>query len=230
MIGKIKWYIEEYIKFRLYKIKNMGYSHRTFWCGNVEYPYFISFTNLAYTSERTMEIPIINTLIGTYQPKNILEIGNVLNNYFKDLKIPHVVVDKYEKGKNVYNIDFVEYNGDKKFDMIVSISTLEHIGWDSPEVRDEQKTLRAFSKMKSLLNPNGKLFITIPLGHNAFLDNFLKTGQIKTDRMYLMKRISKRNDWREQPLSLLQTTERFPNMYPYKYGNWVLIMIYENKP
>jgi hypothetical protein len=33
---------------------------------------------------------------------DFLEVGNVLNHYFK---LNHDVIDKYEKGKNVKNID-----------------------------------------------------------------------------------------------------------------------------
>ena len=45
-------------------------------------------------------------------------------------KFEHDIVDKYEKKKGIINQDIVDYKPDKKYDLIISISTLEHVGWD----------------------------------------------------------------------------------------------------
>ena len=42
----------------------------------------------------------------------------------------HDVLDKYEKGNNVINDDVVSFSTEVKYDLIVSVSTLEHVGWD----------------------------------------------------------------------------------------------------
>jgi hypothetical protein len=62
-----------------------------------------------------------------YKERNILEIGNVLSHYFP---VNHDIVDKYEKADGVINQDVVHFYSPKKYDLIVSVSTLEHVGWD----------------------------------------------------------------------------------------------------
>ena len=42
----------------------------------------------------------------------------------------------------------------KLYDLIISISTLEHIGWDEAP-RDDTKILRALDNLMSLLSENG---------------------------------------------------------------------------
>ena len=59
--------------------------------------------------------------------KNIFEVGSVLSHYFP---INHDVLDKYEKGHGVINQDVVDFKPHNKYDLIVSISTLEHVGFD----------------------------------------------------------------------------------------------------
>ncbi|MEM3771557.1 MAG: hypothetical protein QXW80_04540 [Candidatus Micrarchaeia archaeon] len=88
--------------------------------------YFINQYN-AVDSERCVEIPFVMYFVKKYMGKEIMEVGNVLNHYDP---FSHLVVDKYERGKNVINGDIVDFNTDKKFDLIISISTVEHIGFD----------------------------------------------------------------------------------------------------
>jgi len=51
----------------------------------------------------------------------------VLSHYFA---VKHDIVDKYEIAPSVVNEDLVNFKPGKKYDLIVSISTLEHVGWD----------------------------------------------------------------------------------------------------
>jgi hypothetical protein len=57
-----------------------------------------------------------------YKGKVIRKIGNVLSHYVIS---DHVIVDKYEFGNSILN-----YSPGTKFDLIVSISTFEHLGYD----------------------------------------------------------------------------------------------------
>ncbi|TAK16890.1 MAG: hypothetical protein EPO37_07710, partial [Nitrosarchaeum sp.] len=77
-------------------------------------------------NERSVEIPLAIDMLKKNNGKNILEIGNVTSNY---CNIPHIVVDKYEKETNIINQDVIDFNSKAKFDLIISISTLEHVGW-----------------------------------------------------------------------------------------------------
>jgi hypothetical protein len=57
--------------------------------------------------------------------------------------------------------------------LIVSISTLEHVGWDE-EDKNPVKVLQAIEILKSLLAPLGKIVVTLPLGYNPIIDDYLK--------------------------------------------------------
>jgi hypothetical protein len=86
------------------------------------YHYFYSITG-TYQSERAVEVPIIWEIVKKYQGKKILEVGNVLANYFP---VNHDIVDKYDKFPGVINQDVVDFQPaeNENYDLIVSISTI----------------------------------------------------------------------------------------------------------
>ena len=145
-------------------------------------------------NERAIEIPIVMELVRKYQGTNILEIGNVLSNH---VKFEHDILDKYEIARGIINEDVVDYRPDKRYDLVVSISTLEHVGWDE-KPRDNMKIPRAIENMKSLITSRGGIImITLPLGYNSDLDKLLKDGIIRFSKQYHLLRISKGNEWKE---------------------------------
>ena len=97
------------------------------------YRYFYHPYNTTWKNERAVEIPIILDKIQFYhyQGGRILEVGNVLSNY---VHFQHDIIDKYDKSEGVINQDVVDFqpaeNENDKYDLIVSISTIEHVGWD----------------------------------------------------------------------------------------------------
>jgi cyclopropane fatty-acyl-phospholipid synthase-like methyltransferase len=76
----------------------------------------------------------------------------------------HDVVDKLEKG--CINEDIARYKTWKKYDLIISVSTLEHVGFDCGEYPNPNKIFVAIKNMKSMLKKDGLMFITIPVGYN----------------------------------------------------------------
>ena len=70
--------------------------------------------------------------------------------------------------------DFKEITLDSGFDVIVACSTLEHIGlsgrYGSQE--DEDGDLKAMRKIAALLEPDGLLFLTVPMGTDAVYKPF----------------------------------------------------------
>ena len=119
-----------------------------------------------YTNERAVEIPVAMGLVDKYRGRRILEVGNVLSHYFS---FPHVIVDKYEVGPGVTNEDIDEFATSQKFDLIISISTLEHVGWDETP-RDRTKIIKALKNIRNLVNPGGLVMVTLPVGQNPLLD------------------------------------------------------------
>ncbi len=149
-----------------------------------KYKTFYHWYNTTWRGERQVEIPFIIRVIRNTKG-NILEVGNVLQHY--DNSIKHEIVDKYENGKNVINEDIVNYKSDKKYDLIFSISTLEHVGWDE-KPKNPKKFLEALSNLKKLLNKKGRIIFTIPLGYNTFIDNLILNKKIKLQKKIFIKK------------------------------------------
>ena len=83
-----------------------------------------------------------------------------------DLQFP---LDKQIKGPLFVQGDFNELSFEPGFDVVVACSTVEHIGlsgrYGSGE--DEDGDLRALKKIRTLLNKDGLLILTVPAGKDA---------------------------------------------------------------
>ncbi len=127
-----------------------------------------------WLTERAIELPVAMRFVDGFGPLGFgLEVGNVLSRY---RPVHHRVVDKYEQAPRVENIDVLDVATERPFDFIVSISTLEHAGWDEAE-RDLDKPLRAIHHLRSLLRSDGgRLLVTLPLGYNPAVDRVALDG------------------------------------------------------
>jgi len=157
------------------------------------YRYFWHCYNATWRNERAVEIPIARDFLAGVPPEDVLEIGDVMSNYGP---ISHQVVDKYETGERIINADVCDFRSEKKYQLILSISTLEHVGWDE-EPKDESKVLRAFGNLRGLLAPEGKLLVTVPIGYNPSLDKMIGEGRISFSQRIYLKRRPRRNIWKE---------------------------------
>ncbi len=176
----------------------------------------------AINSERIIEIPYAMEFLSQGNYKEVLEVGNVLNKRFD---VHHKVIDQYEIGKNVLNIDIMNYQEDKKFDAVICISTLEHIGFDE-EIREFGKSRAALEKMMTLLKPGGKLLVSVPLGYNPQTDELVRELQYKNHWQVLaLQRISRLNLWETTEIS---TGIQKKYASKYKNANSIAIMRYTN--
>lgn len=179
------------------------------------YTYFYHPWSPTWENERCVEIPIIREYLLQYRlkGKKILEVGNVLSNYFP---VTHDILDKYEKAKNVINQDIVTFKSHEKYNLIVSISTLEHVGWD--EIPKEPiKILSVIKNMIDLLEPEGKIVVTLPLGYNPEMDKLIKEDKIHFTQAYYMKRISSDNRWMEVKCNDIVDI-KYNEPFPYANG------------
>lgn len=184
---------------------------------NKEYRYFTHRYN-AVNGERCVEIPWVLSQIDVN--KKILEVGNVLSHY---VNFPHTVVDKYEKSPEVLNEDAETFKSETNYDLIVSISTLEHIGFDEP-VKDNMKIERTIHNLKSLINDRGKMLITVPLAYNPSVDQIVSNNEVGFSRMTFLKRISKFNRWEQCALDEALKL-RYGSKYPA--ANSVAFLVFE---
>ena len=201
---------------------------RTFTFQRATYGYFFHNYKATWRNERAIEIPIIWEIIKKYQAQKILEVGNVLSHY---LPVNHDIVDKYEKAEGLINQDIVDLQPSKNYDLIVSISTLEHVGWDEEYTGmytnppEPTKILDAFENLKRCLAPGGKIVVTLPMDYNREMDRLLRERKIQFTQKYYLKRISADNQWIEVDRIDVQDVkygEPFPN------ANGLIIGVIEN--
>jgi SAM-dependent methyltransferase len=166
---------------------------RTFTLSGETYHYFAGSYNAAWHNERTVELAIALRYLRRHEGGRVLEVGNVLGHY---VPVSHDVVDKYERHAGVRNVDVLEYTTDNGYDLIVSLSTLEHVGWDE-DVEEPEKPIRAVSHLVSLLRPGGRLLVTFPLGYNPHVDDALRRRTFDFDDVKFLERVSRSNRWRE---------------------------------
>jgi SAM-dependent methyltransferase len=83
----------------------------------------------------------------------------------------------------------VDFNPSKRYDLIVSPLSLMSVGWDE-DPQDPNKVLCAINNLNRLLAPGGQIFVALGLGHNLGMDNLLKSGELRFDKHYYLKRVS----------------------------------------
>jgi SAM-dependent methyltransferase len=170
-------------------------SHGAFALGGERYPYLFDRYKFTWLTERAVEVPVVQRIVDRHRPERVLEIGNVLSHYRPQ---SHRVIDKYEPGPGVQNLDVMELSGFGRFDLIVAVSTLEHVGHDE-HPRDSGKAPDALRLLRTLLAPEGRLVITVPVGYNPAFEQFLRSGSIELARLVALRRLAAGPHWREIP-------------------------------
>lgn len=180
---------------------------------NKKYFYFYNLYNNTKQNERCIEVPIVWDIVRKTTGR-ILEVGNVLSHYFD---VDYDIIDKNEKAKGVINIDVNDFKPEVKYDLIVCISTLEHVSED-PEV-----LMNTFNHLKFLLSTTGKLVITFPIGQNKTLDTLLKNNNFLPMSIFYMKRFGKYNNWKQSDYDAVKDSQ---HCRPFPSGNGIVIMIF----
>lgn len=169
----------------------------TFNFNGQELKYFRHNHNLAYDNERTVEVAIVGKFLNSLgRNAKVLEVGNVLANYGFSGAVRDVL-DKYDPAPHVINEDVISFKRVMKYDAIISISTLEHVGWDE-DVRDPLKIIMAVKNLsENCLAPGGCMLATIPLGYNSYFDDQLAGDVGYFTEKYFLKRVSENNKWKQ---------------------------------
>jgi SAM-dependent methyltransferase len=177
------------------------FHEREFSFNGKKYFYFWGYHNKTWTNERMVEIPIVRDIVKTFRPEVVLEVGNVLSHYFK---VRHDIVDKFELRKNVINKDISDFHPDKKYNLIVSISTLEHI----------ENIDRVFKNLNNLLTKDGMILFTIPVGYNKLADEYVSKMNLS-----FLRRISP-SAWVQ-----VDNLDGIEYNYPFQFANGVIVGI-----
>lgn len=180
-------------------------------------PYFYHNYNLTWANERAIEVPIALSCIEGVPPARVLEIGNVLSHYGT---VEHEILDKFEVGPGVINEDILSWNPSHQYDLIISVSTFEHIGFDDEE-KDAtgQRILSAIERCRTFLSPAGRLVITAASGYNRAFDDLVAGNRFQSSQCHLYHRVT-RGRW--EPCDETRYLRTRYNS-PYAFGNAVAV-------
>lgn len=173
-----------------------GRRPRSFMWEGDQVPYFTHRYHYTWLNERAVEVALALRVLADHPGARVLEIGNVLGHY---MPVSHTVVDKYESGPGIHNMDVVDLDLGPRFDLILAISTLEHVGLDEDE-KDPQKAARAVMRLRQHLAPRGRLWITHPVGYNLALDEQIRAGALSFTNLTALRRDRRRNRWAQVPV------------------------------
>jgi hypothetical protein len=148
-----------------------------------------------WLTERAVEVPVMQRIVDRERGR-VLEVGNVLSHYRAQR---HTVVDRYEQAPGVLNLDVLDLGELGEFDLILAISTLEHVGWDE-EVRRPERALEALTALRARLGAGGRLVLTLPVGYNAQFEAALRCGAVPLSRAAALRRVGGGARWRQIPV------------------------------
>jgi SAM-dependent methyltransferase len=109
-----------------------------------------------------------------------------------------------------------------RYRLVLSISTLEHVGWDE-EPREPEKAAAAVRHLARCLAPGGRLLFTVPLGWNPVFDAALASGALSLTRLDYLERHGEL-EWRQVPWAARTRTEYGR---PFPYANGLAIAIHD---
>jgi len=189
-----------------YKYRHRLFRDRTFTLFDQQLPYFIHHYNATWRNERCIEIAAAAHFLKQWSDAEFLELGNVMSYYMTH---QHYVVDKYERSPGVHNIDFSQFIPPKRFDGFISISTIEHIGWDE-KPREAEKVRRCIDKIDSCVKSKEKVFVSFPLGYNEYLDDLVIRRELPFQSSASLVRVDDAQNWMEVELNqALQPEHRY---------------------
>jgi hypothetical protein len=168
-------------------------AERSFVLDGERHAYHVARGNRTWDNERAVEIPVVwDALRRRGHSAGVLEVGNVLGHYFA---IEHPVLDRYEQHRCVtWNEDIVTFEPPFAPELILSISTLEHVG-HSESPRDPGKFHEAVEAVSSWLAPGGHLLFTVPLGYNPAVREYLDAPHTQRTSVRCLRRVTLDNLW-----------------------------------
>ena len=197
--------------------------------------YFMSGYNQTWQNERCVELELGFRWLDLNKGEKIMEVGAVMSYYAEGgyYELSHEVIDPYDEKATI--VDFME-NIDLAGYKVIAISTLEHIGTTDYDGSGERQNLvdadAAPLALQQILNQADSCFVTVPVGYNSGLDNWLEDnlhrlkcfGYLKTQHGFDLSG----DTW---PPALNYLWEHEPEVKsikdhkyrePFPYGNYVL--------
>lgn len=173
--------------------------------------------NMTWACERCVEVPIGRRMVERARAGKVLEVGNVLGHYGP---VHHTVLDKFERSEGVINEDILDFSPSDRFDLILSLSTFEHIGFDDDsEGGSGAKIQAAIQACLRLLTPGGTLVLTLPIGYNPELDQMIAADDLGAQKATYLRRVGTL-DWEKCSKSAALAS---PYKSKYPYANAIMV-------
>jgi len=156
----------------------------TFRWNELTLEYFDHRYNHTALNMRRVEIPIVRWFLGKRaEGARVLEVGNVLAHYGP---VTWPVVDLQEAG--AINADVMVWRPEEPVDLLISISTIEHIGFGKyAKATARTRPSQVLARFRSFLALGGMAVVTAPLGYNPRLDKQVRAGRLGADETWFMR-------------------------------------------
>jgi hypothetical protein len=192
----------------------------TFRWNGLELEYFDHLYNHTMYNMRRVEIPIVRWFIEQSSGARILEIGNVLSHYGR---VTWQAVDLREAVE--IQADVMAWRPAQPVDLLISISTVEHIGFGKYAGKTAPTTpADVLRRLRSFLAPGGRAVVTAPTAYNPMLDEQAKRGALGVERMWCM-RVVNGNEWEECTLD--EALAMSPTACAGRWRGGLMIMVME---
>jgi len=122
-------------------------------------------TRVLPNNERRVEIPY---LLNHVRGKTLLDVGKDRDDYYtsalKDMGIVVTSCDPWDGAHADYTLRFEDLRVSTRFDTILFLSSLEHFAPNDGNLSLMHDDIAALNKCRDLLNPDGRIILTVPYG------------------------------------------------------------------
>lgn len=173
-------------------------------------------------TERYVEIPIalafIQNVVGS---EDFLELGCTCPYYFKTLK-NHTIYDLSDEHPDNIKKDIRTLSDSDYQTSIVSISTLEHVNRQEYGIDIVKDSFSGVDVLKKIVSNSPKYLVTIPIGQNAELDDFLLSESCTVGRKFVGRKPLKTDDW--DLLDLSEVVGEYRQNNTYQNANCICVV------
>jgi hypothetical protein len=132
--------------------------------------------------------------------------------------------------RNIFDLGLILYNA---FTIMLNLKERPNLVYVYNQ--DPEGFSKAVAKLRMLLNEEGQIWFTVPIGYNPYVDEDLRVRRLENARFYFMRRISLDNRWRECnyfdvsncPYGGFKITNKV--RFPYPKANAIVIVNITNK-
>ena len=148
-----------------------GFARRVQFRGE-RYRYLYHRYKHTWLTERAVEVPVVQAMVDRHPGRPRARGGQ------RPVALPRAAATSLSTSTSrrpgILNRDVLDLDDLGRFDLVVAISTLEHVGRDE-EPRDPELAPEAVRRLEALVAPGGRLVVTVPIGYHPGLDEAFRS-------------------------------------------------------